>query len=268
MSPRMPPSAPTAIDRLNVAFKDLYAARVKERLGQIADVIVVESSPDGGTYRHYRHGEMHRETSPVPPRFRTLKSIAHGPTSLVAVGADSQADARLAEAARAALAELPSLNLGPEAEPLARRALEFTIENIDAPPVAFPAEIAQTCEDLITLAGVVQAHACHDLLRHWRTDMGEARWSQAHAIVGTGWGLKEHGTHFEVLLDAFGRDALNVRFFADMGEKTPELLLRRLGTILANRATCTVVFGDPRRMDTELLGDAVCDALRGQPQPR
>jgi hypothetical protein len=145
----------------------------------------------------------------------------------------------------------------------ARVALEFTARHAGERLGVFPPEVTRACEDLILAAGAIQGAACRDLVAAWRDDMGPGRWSAAYGIVGTGWATKEHGTHYEVMLNAFGRDALNVRFFASMGEKDEARLLRRVGVILANRGTCDLVLGDPHRMDVELIGDAVQRALEG-----
>ena len=254
--------SPTAADRLNSLFNEAYEEHVERIVRGLGDVLVVHSTPHGGHYAHYVHGELVDATDPVPPAFRLLKAIGHGPTAFPALSADDAARAaRIREAAAATLEELLVLGIPDDAMEPARVALEFTAERAGEQLATFPAEVMAACESLITCAGRIQGTACRDHVAALRRAMGEERWIRAYGIVGTGWATKEHGTHYEVMLHAFGADALNVRFFASMGEKDEARLLRRVGVILANRGTCQVVLGDAHRMDVELIGDAVQRAL-------
>jgi hypothetical protein len=254
--------SPTAADRLNALFNEAYEEHVERVVRGLGDVLVVHSTPAGGHYAHYVHGELAGAAEPVPPAFRLLKAIGHGPTSFPALSPDDSDRARsIREQAAATLAELPGLGLPADSLEAARVALEFTADRAGEQLATFPREVMDACERLILAAGQVQGTACRDHVQAVRRAMGEERWVRAYGIVGTGWGVKEHGTHYEVMLDAFGSDALNTRFFASMGEKDEARLLRRVGVILSNRGTCQVVLGDAHRMDVELIGDAVQRAL-------
>ena len=254
--------SPTAADRLNALFNEAYEEHVERIVKGLGDVLVVHSTPAGGHYAHYVHGELAGAADPVPPAFRILKAIGHGPTSFPALSPDDLGRAaKVREQAAATLVELPGLGLPADALEPARVALEFTAERAGEQLATFPAEVMDACERLILAAGLVQGTACRDHVEGLRRAMGDQRWVRAYGIVGTGWGTKEHGTHYEVMLHAFGGEALNSRFFASMGEKDEARLLRRVGVILANRGTCQVVLGDAHRMDVELIGDAVQRAL-------
>ena len=255
-------ASPTAADRLNALFNEAYEEHVERIVAGLGDVLVVHSTPAGGHYAHYVHGRLSDATDPVPPAFRLLKAIGHGPTAFPALSPDDAARAAdIRRQAAAALEELPALGIPDDAVEPARVALEFTAERAGEQLATFPPEVMDACERLIVAAGQVQGTACRDHVAALRRAMGEDRWVRAYGIVGTGWGTKEHGTHYEVMLHAFGPEALNVRFFASMGEKDEARLLRRVGVILANRGTCQVVLGDAHRMDVELIGDAVQRAL-------
>ena len=254
--------SPTAADRLNALFGEAYDAHVARIVAGLGDVVVVHSTPTGGHYAHYVHGELVDGTDPVPTAFRLLKAIGHGPTALPALGPDDvDPAADIRRQAEATLAELPSLGLPDDAMAPAKIALEFTATHAGEQLATFPAQVMDACEQLILAAGRVQGVACRDHLTALRRLIGDGRWARAYGIVGTGWGTKEHGTHYEVMLHAFGVEALNQRLFASMGEKDEARLLRRVGVILANRGTCQVVLGDAHRMDVELIGDAVQRAL-------
>jgi hypothetical protein len=250
--------SPRVADRLNAAFNEAYERHVERIVQGLGDVIVVHSNPGGGRYAHYVRGDLRDATDPVPPAFRFLKAIGHGPTAFLALApADDELAARIREDALATLAELAGLGLPPEALGPARVALEFTAERAGEQLAVFPREVMDACEQLILAAGEVQGTACRDHVEALRRAMGEERWMRSYGIVGTGWGTKEYGTHYEVMLHAFGHEAVNTRLFASMGEKDEARLLRRVGVILANRGTCQVVLGDAHRMDVELIGDAV-----------
>jgi hypothetical protein len=259
--------SPTPADRLNELFASAYHEHVERVIAGLDDVLVVHSTPLGGHYAHYHNGVLHASAEPVPASFRILKSIGHGPTAIPALtDVDGAAAAAIRAAADETLDALPGLDVPPDAVGAAEIALRFTAESAGERFDHLPKEVTAACEALITAAGAIQGTACRDLVAAWRHDMGAERWSRAYGIVGTGWATKEHGTHYEVLVNAFGTEALGVRLFSSMGEKDEARLLRRIGVILANRGTCEVVLGDPHRMDVELIGDAVQRALEA-PDP-
>jgi len=262
------PDALAAADRLNDLFGRTYEEYRRTVLATLPAILLVRSTPGGGHYALHHRGTV-RVAEPVPAAFRLLKSIAHGPTLLGvlarpdgAPGEGARRRAELRDACVAARSSLDAVPLTPTARAAATIALVGTVEAIDqAHEGPLSAELRNACETMIREAGAIQAHACRDLLHGWLGDLPAADRDVLHAIVGTGWGVREHGTHFELLCHVLGRELLNVRLFAAMGEHDDERLLRRLGMILCNRRTSGAVLGDPARMDVELIGDAVAGAL-------
>lgn len=265
-----PPSdAPAAINDL---FAATYARIAEATVAAVDPLLIVHSTPSGGHYALLLDGER-ESCEPVPDAFRFLKSIAHAPTLLAvlrsSIGRALDDRDRLVEQldtwSRASLGALDQrTDLCPAGRNAAHDALVDTIEHLAADPSSGPigASLTAACEALIVEAGRIQAQACRRQLEHWRDAMGPAAWSRLYAIVGTGWGMREHGTHYEILRHVLGRDAIGVRLFSAMGTKDEEALRHRLGVILANRSTSAAALGDASRMDVELIGDAVVRALR------
>ena len=138
-----------------MAFNEAYERHVERIVQGLGDVIVVHSNPGGGHYAHYVRGDLRDATDPVPPAFRFLKAIGHGPTAFLALApADDELAARIREDALATLAELAGLGLPPEALGPARVALEFTAERAGEQLAVFPREVMDACEQLILAAGL------------------------------------------------------------------------------------------------------------------
>jgi hypothetical protein len=275
----------SAAQLINEQFNESYRQIIAATVAEIDPLLIVYSTPSGGRYILRIAGKRF-EAEPVPPMFAYLKSIAHAPTLLAALcgPAGSRLDDRsrlldeLAQRCRQALTEIDELP--PAAEAAVIEALRGTIDQIESgifeagifdesgsagPATELSVSLRSACETLILEAGRIQAEACRNLLESWRAEIGDDAWQSMYAIVGTGWGRQEHGTHYEILCHVLGRDLLGVRLFSAMGTTGEEALLHRLGVILANRATCAVALHDPYRMDTELIGDAVVRAFQGCP---
>lgn len=269
---RSRPAVPDVFTALNEPFLQWYGALEDAAFASVDTALVVRSTPMGGEYALIRDGTETTE-SPVRARFGELRAVTHVPLSIYAVARHPEPDdgerrTRLGALARATLPVVATWTDDGERD-AATAILSACIERLDDPaPLrvdglgAFVARTKPAVDLLVARAGEIQAGDCTDLLARWRTELGPQRWARIIAVVGTAPAQHGPGTHGVIVRRALGGDPeADGRLVILVGLQDPTLLRHRLGVVLANRDLAATWFGDPNRLEADLMTEPVADAL-------
>jgi len=270
---------PSVFDTLNEPFRAWYGEVEDAAFAQLDAALVVHSTPTGGSYTLVRGGADTTAT-PVRPRFGELRAVTHVPLSMYALqrrapdlaGVEGATAAqRRHELLGLARAALVAVGTWPEPDQRSHSAaiLSACIDALAAHEPLDAARIAALIVHtkpavgaLVAIAGEIQAHDCTGLLAAWRRELGEDLWARLVAIVGTAPAQQGPGTHGAIVRHALGGDPeADGRLIILVGLQDPMLLRHRLGVVLANRALASTWFGDPHRLESDLMTGPVTEAL-------
>ncbi len=257
---------------LNEPFVQWYGAIEDAAFAALDVALIVRSTPTGGTYTFIGDGAETTE-SPVRARFGELRAVTHVPLALYALATNPQPDdderrRRLASLAGTALPEVASWRDAGDRD-AATAILTACIDRLDDPSplraeslAHLVAAIKPAVDALVARAGEIQATDCTALLDRWRATVGDERWAQVVAVVGTAPAARGPGTHGLILRRALGPDAeAEGRLVIILGLQDEALLRHRLGVVLANRALAATWFGDAHTLESDLMTAPVGDAL-------
>lgn len=261
-----PPAVSPALDAVNGDFHAAYDAVRDHRVNDgpvfvvLADSLVVV------------HGAERRETTFTPRRFHAMKSVVHGPVAAYVL-LHAVADGPLATSTRArieALREHVSKAGSADARlgDVRARTLAFLDARLTGGADAralheFASGIGSLLDALLREASALQVDALHEAASRELDRLSADERARLQVVV-TG----DHQARVRSLGMQYFQARLGERSGADRrvaygeGIADEEGALALVGTRRLDAAMAEAFFGDERRLQRDLLGDAVRDRLR------
>ncbi|WP_435009721.1 hypothetical protein P12x_000969 [Tundrisphaera lichenicola] len=265
------PSTLDAFEQADLEFRTLYAMGRAETLARLGPVIVVEMDQ----LILLRDGRRTAATV-IPPRYHRLKSISHIPLALyvaLAPWGDGPIDEARLNKLRSLRTRILAVSgsidgLGFEAAQASRsrQLLEHCLAFLEATlgrghcetsdltrltREAGPVVLANAAD-----AAQAQIDAYHEQVSSWRREIPPDEWSRLHVLILGPQMPRKHNVaaqYFAKLLGLPGESLRLVYAEESMGEQQG---LNLLATHTLDRSLSGAFFGDPDRMEIDLLGNA------------
>lgn len=260
-----------AVEKLNLKFRELYAAARAERLAKAGPTIIAK----GDSLVLLRGGER-AEGSRVSPHYHDLKTISHVPLAVYcAVSShlnkpiDEQHSKPLREflmlikQVRESLATVfEQAEIRTRQDKLLNRCESFT-KKVLSEGVCSDAALDQFIDDIrpgmlqnVEDATRLRIDNYHSQMKIWRKQLNAGEWAQLHVVI-PGAALPRRNSaavqYFSKLLQERG-EGKRVIYAESQFEESKDLQL--LGTHLLDAQVGAAFFGDPWRMQRDLLGSA------------
>ena len=261
-----------ALTDLNDAFRRAYADTRTGMLAANGPIIVCAFESlvliDGG---------VRREEGFTPRLYHDLKAVAHlvfavqllldprydaGPLSAAARARLEE----LAQRARAVEAGLDGFGFTPVQRERQRALIAGALAMIERalasgrpPQEAFSAWLAGLVPAVMANvedAAAAQLDGMHALATRWRSQLGPEKWSRLNVVVLGVRQARRDNLQFAYFVRLLGTDAVDRRLIYAESVFSVDPALSLLGTILTDRVAGTAFFGDPLRMERDLLADA------------
>lgn len=265
-----------ALGAMNALFRSGYRAARVETLRRLGPVILVRSD-----HLTLRDGDRVLEAPVTIPQYHQLKAVAHIPLAIFVIlspwpegalaegpGADLESLRRAIEAARPELA-----TCGFTADQLARqrdiveRSLGF-IEGVRAAKSYSRTGLdafARGCGPLVlanaTDAARLQIAAYDRCLKPWRESVGPERWKDVRVVVVGRQTPRKGNVAVQYFARLLGVDGEGPRLVYAEELSGDEAAIDLLGTHLLDREAARAFFGDPERLERDLLSDGAAEAL-------
>ncbi len=271
LRPVVPQKPPDAFVDVDLAFRDLYSRGRAATLAKLGPVIVVEMDQ-----LVLLRGGMRSESTAIPPLYHRLKSISHIPLALYAAlapfGDGPIADDRLARlrAFRARIAEvtgaLEPSGLTPgqieRSRSLLRRCAAF-LDGVLATGRYGPNELTALTRAAgpVVLANAddaarLQIDAYHARVSAWRREVPVEEWSKLRVVVLGPQMPRKHNVAVQYFAKLMGLPGESRRLvYAEELAGEPQGL-NLLATHRLDSELSVAFFGDPDRMEIDLLGNA------------
>jgi hypothetical protein len=263
---------------VDLAFREFYTQGRAATLAKLGPVIVVEMDK-----LTLLRGGRRSESTVIPPIYHRLKSISHVPLALYVALAPS-GDATIADdrldrlrAFRARIdgvsGSLDRSGLTPaqieRTRPLLRQSAAFLDEVLKTGRYE-PCELRALTKDAgpIVLANVADAaraqiDAYHAQVSAWRRQMPEEEWSKLHVLILGPQMPRKHNVAVQYFAKLMGLPGETRRLvYAEVlgGEQQG---LNLLATHRLDSELAAAFFGDPERMEIDLIGNAASAYLDG-----
>ncbi len=281
-------SGSAALDGVNAAFHEVYDA-VRARAERGAPVLVVLAD-----VLILVHAGGRRELAITPPLFHVVKSVAHAPVALHALlhrEADADRDldpatsralveleSRLERAARDLAADASSVAAGDEPRSLGRMAADMNAVLVATRALAvaarakrrvtrdelgrFAADVGTAIVRLTEDATRLQLEALHARVEELVAPLGEEERRSLEVVVTGVHQARARSfamQYFQARLSE--QEGVEERVTYGEGVETEADALALIGTRRLDRAIARAFFGDPRRLQRDVLGDAAASCL-------
>ena len=259
-----------ALKHLNSAFRTAYKAE-RSTLLQHRGPIIVVAFDDLVLLR----GGKTLRTGFTPAIYHEAKAIAHIPLTLY-VWFQSRAGSPLSPAFRTRLADYRSRVVSADASltgrpgwtdailaphrAITKAALAFIDDaarsgQVSAKTLAdFSCRMRPYVLASADVAGRAQLDGLHALMGKWRGMLG-ADWGRTRVVVLTPRQPRAGNLQYAYFLRLMGRGAVNKRLFFAENIFAPDGARNLLGTIELDRRASVAFFGDPLRLERDLLAD-------------
>lgn len=260
-----------SVERLNLKFRELYAAARTDRLKHVGPVIIARG--DGLTLLQ---GDIRTQGQIVHSHYHDLKTISHVPLALFCIiggHVDNPLDATKVQQLREFLsimkevsASLPEVfsDVRTRADQLEMlgRCRSFS-ESVLKTRQCSEAELDQLIDDIrpVMLRNIEQATRLridnyHSQMKLWRKKLSEKEWKHLHVVIpGAAMPRKNSAAvqNFSKLLRERG-EGKRVIYAESQFDEAQDMNL--LGTHVLDSQVGVAFFGDPWRMQRDLLGSA------------
>jgi hypothetical protein len=261
---------------VDLAFREFYAQDRAEILAKIGPTILVEMD----SLVLLRNGTR-TESVAIPPIYHRLKAVSHVPLALYVALAPfkdgSVSEDRLGrlKAFRARIDEvsnaLEGSGFSPEqverSRPLLRRSAAFLDEVLKTGRCE-PAALKALTRDAapVVLANVAdsvkaQVDAYHAQVSAWRRQMPEAEWSGLHVVVLGPQMPRRRNVAVQYFAKLMGLPGEGRRLVYAEVLSGEQQALNLLATHRLDSELAVAFFGDPERMEIDLLGNAAATYL-------
>jgi hypothetical protein len=268
------PAAPVDdLIQLNKVARDAYA-KGRAQLLVAADPVFVVAFDELVLH----NGGQTLKATFTPEIYHRLKQVAHLPLGIYGAlaptmaGLDAAGDWRdslkaMAAAADAAGDDIDRLGLAAPVRARQHRILDTARALIAgalagaAPPTpealtAFARQVAPWTLVNATEAANAQLDGLHLLVTAWRAQIGEAAWARAYVLVLGPRTPRAGNLGYEYFSAAMGPGAAGDRLIYTESIYDEATAMKLLGVLLIDRKVGEAFFGEPARMERDLLSDA------------
>jgi hypothetical protein len=263
---------------VDVAFRELYAQGRAATLEKLGPVIVVEMDK-----LILRHGGTRSESTVIPQNYHRLKSISHVPLALyVALApfgdaplpADRLAGLRtFSRRVAEVVASLEQSGLTPaqieRSRSLLRRCADF-LDGVLKTGRYEPGELRALTKEAgpVVLSNAADAaraqiDAYHAQVSAWRRQMPEEQWAKLRVVILGPQMPRKHNVAVQYFAKLMGSTGESRRLVYAEELNGEQQALSLLATHRLDSELSEAFFGDPERMEIDLLGNAAAVYLDG-----
>jgi hypothetical protein len=267
------PVAANDLADLNSTARAIYADG-RAALLAAADPVIVVAFDD----LILHHGGKVLKQGYTPPIYHRLKGLAHLPLGIGgavipvasgAVAADNWRDdlARLSKAATAVADDIEAFDTDEPTKAAARKMTDASIAYIEACRAAdtapdwvtfqaYARAIAPPTLALATVAANTQLDGLHALVQRWKAEVGPEAWAKLHVLVLGPKTPRVDNLAYQYFVAELGPGSGETRVIYTESVFDEKAALQLLGVLLIDRRVGEAFFGDPGRMERDLLADA------------
>ena len=269
----------SALTEANAVARSVYAENRASRLDASGPVIVV-AFDDLVLFRGAKQVARQGFTDPIYHRLKEIAHIPLGVATTATAALDIKGDrswreefVRLSAATEAALAGLSDVGFSDAQKTrqtqILERSLAYMAGALRRDTVlrreleSFAAVVTPPVMENSREAAAVQLDGLHALFETWRkTHLADDQIADLRVMVLGAKMPRPGNLQFEYFVRVMGDDAVGRRLVYAEGIFDPDGAMRLLGTILQDRAVATLMFGEPLRLDRDLLADDAADQLK------